>query len=169
MAISTQGKIGIALARWADVWRRRYQPGEGTKMLSLVGMVVCIGGALAFGTWHFWPRKTEAGAPVAAAPVSTGGEGMRGGSAASGHSGGGAVGPVLIGPHGEVMFPDAGPGGAVGAGGSAKAAIPPGWRVATPEEAAKAEADVEAIRKAIYDNALSPAYDNAVAPTNDTP
>jgi hypothetical protein len=168
MAISTQGRIGIALARWADLWRRLNQPGEGRKMLSLVGMVVCIGGALAFGAWHFWPQKTQAGAPAVAGPVSTGGEGMPGGSAASGH-GGGAVGSVLIGPHGEVMFPGAGPGGTGGPGVAANAVIPPGWRVATPEEAAKAQANVEAIRKAIYDNALSPAYDNAVAPTNDTP
>jgi hypothetical protein len=161
MAISTESKIGIALARWADLWRRRNQPGEGTKMLSLVGMVVCIGGALAFGAWHFWPPKKEAGAPAVAAPVSTGGEGAQGGSAGSDHSGGGAVGPVLIGPHGEVMFPDAGPGGTSGPVAPANAVIPPGWRVATPAEAAKAQANVEAIRKAIYDNAL--------APTNDAP
>ena len=37
-------------------------------MLSLVGMVVCIGGALAFGAWHFWPQKQQAAAPVVAAP-----------------------------------------------------------------------------------------------------
>ena len=162
MAIGTEGKIGIALARWAELWRRRNQPGEGTKMLSLVGMVVCIGGALAFGAWHFWPTKKQADAPAVAAPLSTGGEGaqgagMRAGSGGSSKSGGGggAVGSVLIGPHGEVMFPGAGPGV------SANATIPPGWRVATPEEAAKAQANVEAIRKAIYDNAL--------APTNETP
>ena len=86
---------------------------------------------------------------------------MRAGSEGSGNSGGGSVGSVLIGPHGEVMFPGAGPGGTGGPGVSANAVIPPGWRVATPAEAAKAQANVEAIRKAIYDNAL--------APTNDAP
>ena len=128
VAVCVVGFTGLGALHGAELWRRRNEPGEGTKMLSFVGMVVCIGGALAFGIWHFWPAN--GGAPVpAAAPVSAGGagagSGMRALSAGPGRSGG-AVGLVLIGPHGEVMFPGAnGGGGAAGPGGRAVPQVRP--------------------------------------------
>jgi hypothetical protein len=55
LILATLGLIGLGLHHGADLWRRRHQPGERTKMLSFVGLVACLLGAVGFGVWHFWP------------------------------------------------------------------------------------------------------------------